>query len=46
MHDIFVEALLKIEPLRSALYRGVDDSTGNAIHELEALVARADGRVN
>jgi hypothetical protein len=38
--------VLKNEPLRTAHYRGVADSSGNAIDELEALVARADGRVN
>ena len=46
MHDTYVEALLTNEPLATAHYRGVADSTGNAIDELEALVARADGKVN
>ena len=46
MHDLYVEALLTNEPLATAQYRGVADSTGNAIDELDALVARADGKVN
>lgn len=46
MHDMYVEALLTNEPLATAHYRGVADATGNAIDELEALVARADGKVN
>ena len=46
MHDLFVEALIANEPLATVQYRGIAGATGNAIGELEALVARADGKIN
>jgi len=46
MHDLLVEALVLNERLRTAQYRGIADSTGNAVDELEAMVARADGKLN
>lgn len=46
MHDLFIETLVANEPLRTAQYRVIADATGNAIDQLEALVARADGKVN
>jgi hypothetical protein len=38
--------LIANEPLQTAQYRSIADATGNAIDELEALVARADGKIN
>ena len=46
MHDLFVEALLQNEPLASPYLRGLADSTGNAIDELDARVARAEGAMH
>jgi hypothetical protein len=46
MHDLLVEALLQNEPLASPYLRGLADSTGNAIDELDARVARADGAIH
>ena len=46
MHDLLLDALRKNESLAAAQYRWIADSTGNAVDEMEALVARADGKMN
>ena len=46
MHDLLLDALHTSEPLGAAQYRWIADSTGNAVDEMEALVARADGKIN
>jgi nucleotide-binding universal stress UspA family protein len=45
MQDLFIDALLSKEPLATEYFRGIAESTGNAIDELEELAARADFEV-
>lgn len=45
MHDLLIEGLVENEPLSTAYLRGLGESAGNTIEQLEALAEMPDGRM-
>ena len=45
MHDLLIEGLIENEPLSTEYLRGLGESAGNTIGQLEALAEMPDGRM-